>query len=211
MTIWLNVSLPSFTFILSHKNTTFHLFCTCQVLDSNDCPPVFSGSAMTIKKGEGSELVGEEILQGTAFDEDEPGSPNSVISYRLLNDSPEFRMDDGTGTIRLIRDLDRERQDLYELLVVAEDGGSPKLSSIALVSIQIQDKNDSPPKFEVFGSPTTTRRTGSGSTSTSSAAAATSRVVKVMEDWPVGGVVTQVIARDEDLGMAGRVRYSLLE
>jgi hypothetical protein len=33
----------------------------------------------------------------------------------------------------------------------------------------------------------------------------------VMEDWPVGGVVTQVIARDEDLGMAGRVRYSLLE
>jgi hypothetical protein len=138
MTIWLNVSLPSFTFILSHKNTTFHLFCTYQV--SN------------------------------------------------------------------------QRQDLYELLVVAEDGGSPKYSSIALVSIQIQDKNDSPPKFEVFGSPTTTtRRTGSGSTSTSSAAAATSRVVKVMEDWPVGGVVTQVIARDEDLGMAGRVRYSLLE
>jgi hypothetical protein len=129
---------------------------------------------MKMKIGEGSELVGEEILQVTAFDENEPGSPNSVISYRLLNDSPEFRMDDGTGTIRLIRDVDRERQDLYELLVVAEDGGSPKLS-------------------------------------TSSAAAASSRVVKVMEDWPVGGVVTQVIARDEDLGMAGRVRYSLLE
>jgi hypothetical protein len=95
---------PVFTFILSHKNTTFHLFCTCQVLDSNDCPPVFSGSAMKMKIGEGIELVGEEILQGTAFDEDEPGSPNSVISYRLLNDSPEFRMDDKTGTIGLIRD-----------------------------------------------------------------------------------------------------------
>jgi len=169
-------------------------------LDSNDCPPIFTKSALKIKIGEGSELVGEEILQVTAFDEDEPGSPNSLITYRFLNSYPEFTIDEKSGTIRLNRDLDRERQDAYELLVTAEDGGTPKLSSIAVVSIQVEDKNDCPPKFESFGG------TGSSSSSLS-----TSRVVKVMEDWPVGGVVTQVVARDQDLGMAGKIRYSLVE
>jgi len=174
-----------------------------QIRDSNDCPPIFSKSAMKIKIGEGSELVGEQILQVTAYDEDEPGSPNSLINYRLLNESPEFSIEDKTGTIRLIRDLDRERQDLYELFVVAEDSGSPKLSSIALVSIQIEDKNDSPPKFEIYGP--------SGILNPNSGANSASRVVKVMEDWPVGGVVTQVVARDADLGLAGRVRYSFVD
>jgi len=148
---------------------------------------------MRIKFPEGDQLVGETLLQVTAFDDDEKGTPNSAISYRLLNECPEFSIDETTGVIKLMKDLDRERQDLYELFVVAQDHGSPvKLSSTAVVSIVVEDVNDNEPKFESFGSEKF-------------------RLVRLSEDWPVGAVVTQIVATDDDLGSAGQVRYSLIE
>lgn len=176
---------------------------------------------MKIKIGEGSELIGEQLLQVSAYDDDEGGTPNSEVSYRLLNELPEFSVEEKTGIIRLMRDLDRERQDLYELLVVAEDGGTPKLSSIALVTIQVEDKNDCPPRFESFSQPmltqgsSTPKKMGGPATparaSVISPFSSSTRLVKIMEDWPVGGVVTQVIAKDDDLGLGGIVRYFLMD
>lgn len=163
---------------------------------------------MKIKIGEGNELIGEQLLQVTAFDDDEPGTPNSAVSYRLLNELPEFTIEEKTGIIRLMRDLDRERQDLYELLVVAEDSGSPKLSSIALVTIQVDDKNDCPPRFESFTQPILAAK---GKGQILPVTRSTTRLVKIMEDWPIGGVVTQIIAKDDDLGLGGVVRYSLID
>lgn len=192
---------------------------------------MFTKTAMKIKIGEGSELVGEQLLQVSAYDDDEPGTVNSELSYRLLNELPEFTIEEKTGIIRLMRDLDRERQDLYELLVVAEDGGSPRLSSIALVTIIVEDKNDCPPRFESFtqpvlptkassprkmqqaGVPSVTSkssRSGGGGGGISPFSSNT-RLVKIMEDWPVGGVVTQALAKDDDLGVGGVVRYSLMD
>lgn len=125
----------------------------------------------------------------TAFDEDEEGSPNSLLSYRLLSPTDDFEIDPKSGNIRLLRELDRERQDKYELLIVAEDQGTPKLSSIAIIKIEVEDRNDCAPKFrEPFAS----------------------RIVTIMEDWPVGGVVLQILASDEDSGLGGKVRYSLI-
>lgn len=131
-----------------------------------------------MKIGEGGALVGEQLVGLSAFDEDEEGTPNSLISYRLLSPTEDFAIDEKLGTIRLLRELDRERQDFYELLVAAEDHGVPKLSSIAVVSIQVEDVNDCAPRFESFAS--------------MSSHSSSSRIVSVLEDWPVGGVVTQV-------------------
>ncbi|XP_035710399.1 fat-like cadherin-related tumor suppressor homolog isoform X3 [Folsomia candida] len=167
-----------------------------KVQDSNDCRPTFTKAATKLKIGEGGALVGEQLVGLSAFDEDEEGTPNSLISYRLLSPTEDFAIDEKLGTIRLLRELDRERQDFYELLVAAEDHGVPKLSSIAVVSIQVEDVNDCAPRFESFAS--------------MSSHSSSSRIVSVLEDWPVGGVVTQVLARDDDLGLGGNVRYALV-
>ncbi|CAG7823399.1 unnamed protein product [Allacma fusca] len=168
---------------------------TVKVSDTNDMAPKFLKPAMKIRFGEGDQLIGEQLLQVIAEDEDEPGTPNSQISYRLLNNFPEFSIDEKSGLIRLMTNLDRERQDLYELLVVAEDHGTPqKLSSIAVVTVVVEDKNDNPPKFE-----------------TESYGVSKYKIAKIREDWPVGAVVTRIFAKDEDLGLAGTVRYSLVD
>ena len=43
--------------------------------------------------------------------------------------------------------LDRETQDVYELVAVATDGGSLALSSSATVTVTVEDDNDHTPDF----------------------------------------------------------------
>lgn len=52
------------------------------------------------------------------------------------------------GALSVLRPIDREEQDLYNLTIVAEDHGSQQLSSTQLLSIQVIDVNDEAPYFE---------------------------------------------------------------
>lgn len=85
---------------------------------------------MKIRIREGNELVGETIAQVRADDEDEEGSPNSMITYRLPNETfHNFSIDGRNGKVRLRGELDREKVDRYEILILAEDNGQPRKSS----------------------------------------------------------------------------------
>lgn len=144
---------------------------------------------MRVKVLEGEQLIGKTISQMRATDCDLEGTPNSLITYRFLKESNEFSIDEETGEIKMLVELDREKQESYELVVIAQDKGVPqKLSSLATVTIIVEDRNDEKPTFLNV-----------------------SKVVKIKEDWPIGAVVTKVLAKDEDSGLFGTVRYSLLD
>lgn len=115
------------------------------VLDQNDNIPSFTRKSYHASISEGLP-AGAEVLHVNAFDPDE-GS-NGDITYSLTEDSSQgvFSVDAFTGVIRTTRALDRERRAQYTLRAVATDGCSQgPLSSVASVTIQVEDVNDNVP------------------------------------------------------------------
>ncbi|XP_050974203.1 protocadherin-18a isoform X2 [Labeo rohita] len=84
--------------------------------------------------------------------------------------------------------LDREKRSEYSLSVIAEDKGSPSLSTIKHFTVQVQDENDNAPKFEK----------------------SRYEISKVENNSP-GAYLSSVRASDPDLGPNGQVSYSILE
>uniref|UniRef100_A0A3B5A2G2 Protocadherin-16 n=1 Tax=Stegastes partitus TaxID=144197 RepID=A0A3B5A2G2_9TELE len=115
------------------------------LLDQNDNVPAFSRKSYHASISEGLP-AGTEVLRVTAFDPDE-GS-NGDVTYSLTDDSSQgaFSMDAFTGQISTTRSLDRESRAQYTLRAVATDGCSQgPLSSVASVTIQVEDVNDNMP------------------------------------------------------------------
>ena len=52
------------------------------------------------------------------------------------------------GSLSILKPIDREQQELYNLTVVAEDHGTPRRSATQLLSVQAIDVNDEAPRFE---------------------------------------------------------------
>lgn len=118
------------------------------LLDQNDNIPSFSRSSYHASVSEGLP-AGAEVLHVTAFDPDE-GS-NGDVTYSLTEDSSQgaFSIDVFTGLIRTTRSLDRESRAQYTLRAVATDGCTQgPLSSVATVTIQVDDVNDNIPVCE---------------------------------------------------------------
>nr|XP_020469983.1 protocadherin-23 isoform X2 [Monopterus albus] len=115
------------------------------LLDQNDNIPSFIHKIYHTSISEGLS-AGAEVLRVNAFDPDE-GS-NGDITYSLTEDSSQgvFSVDAFTGVIHTTRMLDRERRAQYTLKAVATDGCSQgPLSSVASVTIQVDDVNDNVP------------------------------------------------------------------
>lgn len=80
-----------------------------------------------------------------AWDPDE--GPNGVVTFSLEEEnSGNFYVDGSTGVIRLTKPLDRETRSQHVFHAVATDGCSqgPR-STVATVTIQVEDINDNPP------------------------------------------------------------------
>lgn len=115
------------------------------LLDQNDNIPSFTRKSYHASISEGLP-VGAEVLQVSAFDPDE--GPNGDVTYSLTEDSSQgaFSVDAFTGVIRTTRALDRENRAQYTLRAVATDGCTQgPLSSVASVTITVEDVNDNVP------------------------------------------------------------------
>ncbi|XP_049428541.1 protocadherin-23 [Epinephelus fuscoguttatus] len=118
------------------------------LLDQNDNIPSFTRKSYHASISEGLP-AGAEVLHVSAFDPDE-GS-NGEVTYSLTEDSSQgaFSVDAFTGLIRTTRSLDRESRAQYTLRAVATDGCTQgPLSSVASVTIQVEDVNDNVPVCE---------------------------------------------------------------
>nr|XP_022919754.1 fat-like cadherin-related tumor suppressor homolog isoform X3 [Onthophagus taurus] len=158
------------------------------VLDINDNAPKFEKSIASFRVTENA-LNGTTIFKANATDAD--SGDNAKITYSLVTDTKDFAVDKITGALTVSNNLDRERQEVYELRIRATDGGGrgsdyPPLYSEALIRITIDDINDNPPKFSL-----------------------PAYSVKIREDIPKGSVVAIVSASDPDLGLEGEITYSL--
>ncbi|XP_053935248.1 LOW QUALITY PROTEIN: protocadherin gamma-A12-like [Cuculus canorus] len=155
------------------------------VLDANDNAPVFSQAEYTVRVPE-DVPVGPTLVTVTATDADE--GTNGHLKYSLQKFSVKashiFLLDAETGAITLVRNLDFEEGDYYELQVQARDGGG--LYSTAKVTITVMDVNDNAPEIFVR-----------------------SALSEISEEAPAGTVVALLHVQDRDSGPNGEVRCLL--
>ena len=127
------------------------------VIDVNDNYPIWEESEYAISILENTS-PGTSILKVRATDEDQidlanvTGTivyyvTNGLVSYSISsgNENGEFSIDNATGVVTIATALDRERQSLYNLTLLATDGGG--LSTAANLTVVITDINDTPPMF----------------------------------------------------------------
>ncbi|KAM9617928.1 cadherin-23 isoform 2-T2 [Trichechus inunguis] len=116
------------------------------ILDDNDNRPTFSPNALAVHLLENCP-PGFSVLQVTATDED--SGLNGELVYRIEAGAQDrFLIHPVTGVIRVSNvTIDREEQESYRLTVVATDRGTVPLSGTAIITILINDINDSRPEF----------------------------------------------------------------
>ncbi|XP_060237640.1 protocadherin Fat 1 isoform X3 [Meriones unguiculatus] len=157
------------------------------VLDINDNPPVFEYREYGAAVSEDI-LIGTQILQVYAASRDIEA--NAEITYSIIsgNEHGKFSIDSKTGAIFIIENLDYESSHEYYLTVEATDGGTPSLSDVATVNINVTDINDNSP---VFSQDTYT--------------------TVVSEDAALEQSVITIMADDADGPSNSHIHYSILE
>ncbi|XP_060773604.1 desmoglein-2.1-like isoform X3 [Neoarius graeffei] len=124
-----------------------------EVEDENDSTPVFKLFTGTVRE---CSPIGTPVMQVTAEDADQQGTPNSKIAYSILKQIPEqsgnmFTIDRETGKISVKEHtLDREVCDSYTLIVqgVDMDGAPSGNTGTGTVKIKVLDINDNAPTIE---------------------------------------------------------------
>ncbi|XP_069387507.1 cadherin-related family member 2 isoform X3 [Paralichthys olivaceus] len=120
------------------------------VTDINDQNPVFNRDSYLVFVEEGGQLE----IKIEATDGDDADTENSQIVYGIMQSkySNNFTINPITGVLKNKGKLDREALDpklngRIELNVTATDKGSPPLSSVVTVIINVEDINDNVPQF----------------------------------------------------------------
>uniref|UniRef100_A0A8C1ZWM1 Protocadherin-16 n=1 Tax=Cyprinus carpio TaxID=7962 RepID=A0A8C1ZWM1_CYPCA len=116
------------------------------VTDENDNAPIFSSpTAVSVME---DQPVGFVLLYVIARDADQ--GENGRVSYRIQsgNTAGRFGLSLNSGSLSILKPLDREEQESYNLTIVAEDHGIPQHSTTQVLSVQVIDVNDEAPWFE---------------------------------------------------------------
>ncbi|KAM8864391.1 LOW QUALITY PROTEIN: cadherin-like protein 26 [Spinachia spinachia] len=121
------------------------------VQDINDNAPVFV-SELTDNVDENAE-AGDALIQLKVEDIDESNSPNSMFNVNIVSQSPqEPRMElktfpGGLSHLTFKGCFDYDKAKKYEVIVEARDHGTPSLSSTAVVTLNVVDRNSHLPTF----------------------------------------------------------------
>lgn len=120
---------------------------TIYITDVNDNVPKFERVPYRHQVSEGA-AIGTQLLRVYTTDADEGLNGDVFYSLEDGNQHGHFVIDEATGQISLMKELDRETSDTYVLTVVAHDAGlETRLSSSATVHIEVLDENDNMPRF----------------------------------------------------------------
>ncbi|KAM3828594.1 cadherin-15 isoform 1-T1 [Vipera latastei] len=122
--------------------------------DINDNPPEFTLDEFHMEAPENQ--PGVEVGRMTVQDKDEPGSPNWLAKFTILEGDPRGAFSihpdplTNEGVISLAKALDYEEQNHYELLVSVQNQSplhpsAPKAThALATVQLQVMDANEPP-------------------------------------------------------------------
>ncbi|VDN97311.1 unnamed protein product [Rodentolepis nana] len=117
------------------------------ILDQNDNSPVFHSQTVLIVPEDKPVDSLLHTINATDADVGENGTVTLFFAQNQNSPNPFTLFPD--GRLFLTRPLDRERREHYELSIIAADKGSPALSSTLAFVVQVEDVNDSPPRFEL--------------------------------------------------------------
>lgn len=92
-----------------------------------------------------------------------------------------------SGIVTLAKPLDREIRAMYNLTVQAVDQGTPQMSSIVSLIVNVQDINDNPPEF-----------------------ASKYYFANAPEIYSIGTEIVRVLATSKDTGVNAEVYYSII-
>ncbi|XP_071382564.1 protocadherin beta-15-like [Centroberyx affinis] len=160
-----------------------------QIQDTNDNTPVFPKEEIKIEMSELA-VKGVRFRVNEAHDLDI--GQNAVQSYILQTNNHlvleiQSKSDGGKfAELVLDKELDREEQQEFRVLLTALDGGTPQRSGTAIVHVIVLDANDNAPVFSQAVYKAT-----------------------LPENSPVDNVVVTVTATDADDGLNGQVTYEL--
>ncbi|XP_028272673.1 protocadherin beta-16-like [Parambassis ranga] len=164
---------------------TMQIFIT--VLDANDNAPVFTKSVYKATVAENS-LKGTLVTTVSASDADH-GS-NGKITYSIRNTLDDvrhlFEVNEHTGEVRLIGNIDYEKSRNYQINLRASDDGG--LTDTCKVMVDIMDTNDNYPLINVM-----------------------SETNIISEDIKTETVVTIINIQDMDDGENGNVKCTIHE
>ncbi|KAJ1126492.1 hypothetical protein NDU88_004899 [Pleurodeles waltl] len=135
---------------LDGMNLTGTTLLEITVEDENDNAPVVTGFYNAFV----NENTGSVRLQILAYDNDEPGTNNSRLQYKILNSSysENFTIGIDSGLLTNTGPLDREAIDAalngkIILTVQVYDLGLPQQDTFVNVTITVEDLNDERPEF----------------------------------------------------------------
>jgi hypothetical protein len=129
---------------------------------------------------------GSNVTQVSAKDAD--FGENARLNYKIERASyNKFQIDPETGVIKVTQPLNFDRQSTYSLQVVAVDNGWPALTGSAAVLVNVEDKNNHPPKFVPI-----------------------SQHAQATETAKLNTIIHTLSAVDRD-ALPGSLRYSLVE
>nr|XP_026651633.1 cadherin-23 [Zonotrichia albicollis] len=161
------------------------------ILDENDNAPAFRQQLYEVTLDEGPSSLNASLVTVQALDQDE--GPNGTVAYAITegNILGTFHIDNATGEIRTVKELDYEiSHGRYTLVVTATDQCpivSRRLTSTATVLVNLNDINDNCPTFpRPYEGP-----------------------FDVTEGQP-GPRVWTFLAHDGDSGPSGQVEYSII-
>ncbi|XP_017287650.1 protocadherin Fat 3a isoform X2 [Kryptolebias marmoratus] len=159
---------------------------TITVLDINDNPPVFERRDQLATVPE-DVRVGTEVLRVYAASKDIGTNAEITYSIRSGNEHRKFHIHPLTGAILVAQPLDYETCRDYFLTVEASDGGTPTLSAVTTVNINLTDVNDNMPVFshDLYTS-------------------------VLSEDATVGEFVVKLVAEDADSHLNGAILYAIV-
>ena len=162
-----------------------------QLLDTNDNPPIFLSSNLSLTVVETSPV--QFVVETVQVSDADLSQNGQFILETVLNQDTPFTVDVGTRNILVTRSLDLdggpegcEGNTSYILTIVATDLGVPMLSSEVNYSITVLDVNDNAPVFA------TTEWAGS-----------------VEENQPAGTSILMVGAVDRDCTYNAEITYTL--
>ncbi|XP_027711286.1 LOW QUALITY PROTEIN: protocadherin beta-4-like [Vombatus ursinus] len=171
---------------------------TVFITDVNDNPPVFTQTAYTLYLRENNSPA---LHIGSVSADDRDEGTNAKVIYSLLSpeteDLPLFSyisINSDNGHLYALRSLDYETMQAFQFTVRAADGGSPALSSQALVQVVVLDENDNSP-FVLYPLQNDT-------------VPCNDLVPRAAEP---GYLVTKVVAVDRDSGQNSWLSYQLLK
>ncbi|XP_067899944.1 protocadherin-18-like [Heterodontus francisci] len=163
------------------------------IADSNDNSPVFEHAAYTIDLLENSP-EGSLLIDLNATDPDE-GSNGKVIYSFSSHVSPQvmetFHIDADTGHLLLLRPVDYELSQTYEIDAQAQDLGPNSIPAHCKIIIKVVDVNDNPPEIAITLVPLG------------------SDVASVSEAAPKETFIAVVRVEDKDSGLNGQVVCTL--